>query len=156
MKTEVEKGLASHSSNKDTQHFMENSNSSMNNRLNPLKKIIFPLVDKLQVHLDIFPELAKDEKKLADSGFIVFNLCLNAQTFEKHTKCDAPYTVISVPNQLSKKHLQKKKGKFEINRLQIHNENDEKPPFVNIISYNSKHLFENILESFRRFLGKKY
>ena len=163
---------------------MENSISNMNNHFNPLKKTISPLVDKLHVHLDVFPELAKDDQKLADSGFIVFNLCLNAQTLEYHTECDASYTMISVPNQLSKKTSteKKNKGKFELNinehctmiiplevgtsfaysgfllthRQQIYNESDEKPPFVNIVSYNSKRLFENMFESFRRFLGKKY
>ena len=86
-----------------------------------------------------------------------------------------------MPVQLSKKNSlrRKNKGKFELNinkddtliipmevgtcftysgyllthRHQIHNPNDEANPFVNIVSYNSKRLFENMLQSFRRYLG---
>ena len=37
-------------------------------------------------------------------------------------------------------------------RQQIHNETSSAPPFINIVSYNSKRLFENMLQSFRRYL----
>ena len=38
-------------------------------------------------------------------------------------------------------------------RQQIHNETTDMLPFVNIASYNSKQLFENMLQSFRLYLG---
>ena len=116
-----------------------------------------------------------------EQGFLNYNLCLNAQTSKKHTECDASYTLITVPVQLSKKSGlgKKNKGKFELNineddtiiipmeigtcftysgyllthRQQIINPSDEANPFVNIVSYNSKRLFENMLQSFRRYLG---
>ena len=109
------------------------------------------------------------------------NLCLNAQTAVKHTECDASYTIISVPVQLEKKvNLRRKnQGKFELNineeltflvpidigtyfaysefllnhRQQIYMLNDQANPFLNIVSYNSKCLSENMLQSFRRYLG---
>ena len=37
-------------------------------------------------------------------------------------------------------------------RQQILNETSSAPPFINIVSYNSKRLFENMLQSFRRYL----
>ena len=37
-------------------------------------------------------------------------------------------------------------------RQQIYMLTDQAYPFLNIVSYNSKHLFENILQSFRRYL----
>ena len=142
------------------------------------------MVDKLQEHLDVLPELAKDKQKLADSGFIVFNLCLNAQTSEDIRSVMYLIRWYQFLINYPKKHLQEKinKGKFEINinehctintpievgtsfaysgfllthQQQIHNESDEIPPLVNIVSYNSERLFENMLESFRCFLGKNY
>ena len=38
-------------------------------------------------------------------------------------------------------------------RQQIHNETTDMAPFVNIAGYNSKRLFENMLQSFCRYLG---
>ena len=83
----------------------------------PLQKSISPLVDKLQVHLDMFPEKKKDECKIVEQGFLNYNLCLNVQTSKKHTECDASYTLITVPVQLSQKKIlqTKNKGKFELN-----------------------------------------
>ena len=42
---------------------------------------------------------------------------MNAQTAEKHTECDASYTVITVPNQVTTKFMdgKKTKGRFEFN-----------------------------------------
>ena len=38
-------------------------------------------------------------------------------------------------------------------RQQIYMLNDQGNPFLNIVSYNSKRLFENMLQSFRRYIG---
>ena len=96
--------------------FMERSIDNIHLSLTPLKKTISPLIDKLQVHLDIFPE-RKNECKLVDQGFVNYNVCLNAQTEQRHTECDASYTIISVPNQLAKETStgKKNKGRFELN-----------------------------------------
>ena len=42
------------------------------------------------------------DKKLANFGFVNYNLGFNAQTVEEHTECNALYTIICSPNQLSK------------------------------------------------------
>ena len=59
----------------------------------------------------------KHKRKLDEIGFVTYNLCLNARTAQKHTECDASYTVITVPNQVSTKFTdgKKYKGKCEIN-----------------------------------------
>ena len=41
------------------------------------KKTVSPLIDKLHVHLDIFPEEEEKNKNITEQGFINFNLCLN-------------------------------------------------------------------------------
>ena len=161
--------------------FMEISVESMHTHFAPLRKSISPLVSKLQVHIDAFPEKDKEDCKIAEYGFLNFNLCLNTQTAIKHTECDASYTIISVPVQLEKKVnlARKKQGKFELNineeltflipmdigtcftysgfllthRQQIYMLTDRANPFINIVSYISKHLIKNMLHSFRRYLG---
>ena len=164
--------------------FIEKTIDNMHTPFTPLKRSISPLIDKLQVHLDLFPEKRKKECMLVDQGFVNYNLCLNAQTEKKHTECDASYTVIAVPSQLGKVHSKEKKnkGRFELNldenktfiipmeigtsfvysgyllthHQQIHNLSYDTNPFVNIVSYNSKRLFENMLQSFRRYLGDNF
>ena len=49
--------------------------------------------------MDVFPEKQTSNKKLADNGFIMYSLCLNAQTAEKYTEYDALYMIIAVHNQ---------------------------------------------------------
>ena len=160
---------------------MERSINGINKQFGPLRKTISPFVDNLHVHVDVFPEMKSKNRKIANLGFINYNLCLNAQTAEKHTESDASYTIISVPTQLPKKNnsRRKNKGKFELNinnedtfiipmevgttfaysgfllthRQQIHKFSEDATPFTNVVSYNSKRLFENMLQSFRRYLG---
>ena len=62
---------------------MEVSIEGMNTHFAPLRKSISPLVSKLQVHIDAFTEKDKKDRKIAEYGFLNFNLCLNAQTAEK-------------------------------------------------------------------------
>lgn len=97
--------------------FMERSLDNIQKPFTPLQKTISPMIDKLQPHLNIFPDKTKKERKLVIQGFINYNLCLNAQTQQRHTECDASYTIISVPSQLDKVYLKEKKnkGKFELN-----------------------------------------
>ena len=60
----------------------------------------------------------KKKEQISDEiGFITYNLCLNAQTPEKHTECDTSYTVITVPNQVTTKFRDgiKNQGRFEFN-----------------------------------------
>ena len=67
--------------------------------------------------MDIFPDKQKNECKLVDQGFVNYNLCLDAQTEQRHTECDALYTIISVPSQLGKvisKEGGGDKGRFEL------------------------------------------
>ena len=165
-------------------HFMETSIEKMNIHFTPLRKSVSPMTSKLQVHVDAFVKKEKEHRKVAEYGFVNYNLCLNAQTTEKHTECDASYTIISVPFQLKKKVnlVRKNQGKFEMNinknctfviamdvgtcftysgflfthRQQIHMLTEHANPFINIVSCNSKRLFENTLQSFRRYLGNKF
>ena len=81
------------------------------------KRTISPLIDKLQVHLDIFPDKEKKEHVLVEQGFVNYNLCLNAQREHKHTECDASYTVISVPSQLGKVISKQKQIKTDLNSI---------------------------------------
>ena len=166
--------------NKSSLKFTEQTIKRLNTVFCPLENSISPLVDKLHVHLDVFPEKEMREKILANYGFISYNLCLNAETEQKHTECDASYTVISVPSQLHKKTHGRKwnKGRFELHinpnctfiipmdvgtsftysgyllthRQQIYRQSDDVPEFMNIVTYNSKRLFENMMQSFRRYL----
>ncbi len=55
---------------------MERTIDAFNVLFSPIKKSLSPLVDKLQVHLDVFPEKDEDHCKLADSGFILYNYVL--------------------------------------------------------------------------------
>ena len=107
---------------------------------------------------------------------MTFYLCMNAETQQAHTECDFSYTVISVPNQILSKAKNgfKNCGSFELiinsdstivipmtigkiftyffltHRQQIQNKSPSDKPFINIVSYSSKRLFENMMESFRR------
>ena len=53
---------------------MESTLLSMNKIFSPIKKSVSPMVDKLQAHLDIFPEVENREQKIAEYGFLNFNL----------------------------------------------------------------------------------
>ena len=114
--------------------------------------------------------------------YFYFNLYLDSQISETHTEYDASYTVIFVPNQIPREFPCKKKnkGNFELHindnclfmipmiiatsfvysgfllrhHQQINNKDENIPPFVNVVSNNSKRLFENMLESFRQYLGE--
>ena len=45
-------------------------------------------------------------------------------------------------------------GYLLTHRQQIHNQNLNEQPMVNFVSYNSKRMFENMMQSFRRFIGE--
>ena len=162
---------------------MEMATDLINNHCSPLKKTLSPNVANLQMHLNMFENRNKKDNQLATRGLVNYNLCLNVETEQAHTECDASYTVICVPNQI----LNKKRngstncGSFELiinsestvvipmvtigtvftysgflltHRQQIRNKTAGDEPFINIVSYSSKRLFENMMESFRRYLDK--
>ena len=103
-----------HKLENDIQGFMERSTDGINKQFGPLRKSISPLVVKLQIHLDAFPEKENKDCKIADHGFINFNLYLNAQTAEKYTQSNASYTIISVPTQLLKITIFEEKTKDDL------------------------------------------
>ena len=133
------------------------------------------------MHLNVFEERNKGNDVLRTRGFMNHNLCLNAETEQPHTECDSSYTIICVPNQKLNTHVPGHKnsacfqlvvspkttisipltvgtiltysGYLLIHCQQILNKDSNSNPFVNIVSYNSKQLFENMMESFRRYLG---
>ena len=45
---------------------------SMNTHFVPLRKSLSPLVSKLQVHIDTFPEKDKEDHKISEYGFLNF------------------------------------------------------------------------------------
>ena len=96
---------------------MESRIVLFNKILPPLRYSISPWINKLHVHVDVFPERETKDRKFADSGFITYNLCLNAQTEVKHTECDASYTIIAVPNQIMKEKWEKKKILLDLNLI---------------------------------------
>ena len=57
--------------------FMERSINGINRQFGPLRKTISPFVDKLHVHLDVFLETESKNRKIANLGFINYNLCFN-------------------------------------------------------------------------------
>lgn len=144
------------------------------------KNTLSPKVAKLQVHQDFYEEKEPEEKLLLKTGFINSFLCINARTSLFHTEMDSSYTIISVPNQnqSSTNEGKKNKGQFEFllneekkfiipmkvgsiitysgymitHRQQVTNLCDNSDPFINVVTYNSKRLFGNMLESFRRYI----
>ena len=144
------------------------------------KKAASPNIRHIQCHVGISSNGNKIQGDLFENGYINSHLCLNAETSEFHTECDSSYTVISVPSQLTRSNQNGEfnKGHFEIkinekkimvipmsagtiftysgfmlsHRQQIYKRNNSVRPFVNIVSYNSKRLFNNMMESFRRYL----
>ena len=161
---------------------METATNIINNLCSALKKTLSPNVANVQIHLNMFEERHENDNSLATRGLVNYNLCLNAETEEVHTECDSSYTVICVPNQIMNKNKNgsTNSGSFEFiinskstivipmtigtiftysgflltHRQQIRNKSTIDKPFVNIVSYSSKRLFENMMESFRRYLDK--
>jgi len=161
---------------------MEMAIDDVINCCSPLLKILSPNIANVQMHLNVFEERDQNDIDLASKGLLNYNLCLNAETKQPHTEYDSSYTVISVPNQIlnKTKYGHKNGGFFEMiinsestivipmtvgtiftysgylitHRQQIHDKDPIAKPFVNIVSYNSKRLFENMMESFRRCLDK--
>ena len=120
----------------------------------------------------------EEERNIQRQGFLSCHLCLNAQTNDLHTEPDASYTVISVSQRIKSLTNAEKtnKAQFEFmlngqeiliipmhpgtiisysgymltHRQQLVNFDPLALPFVNIVAYNSKRLFANLMESFHR------
>ena len=157
---------------------LEHSLQCFNNHFVPLKNKLSPKISTLQPFMDIYPERKYADKLLEKNGFINSHLCLNAQTASQHTEPDSSYTIITVPKQSKRtsKFGFENVGNFELiindgktivipmkigtiftysaymltHRQQIAQENSDNEPLINIVSYNSKRLFSNMIESFRR------
>ena len=128
--------------------------------------------------MDIYPDRTYKKRHLEKDGFINAHLCINAATEIKHTEHDSSYTVIVVPNQncTSSANGNNSPGRFELcinesttmlinlylgviftysgyvltHRQQLNRNLNESEDFINIVSYDSKRFFCNIMESFRR------
>ena len=150
----------------------------INNRFHPLRGKFSPKVSVMQNVMEIYPEKKYEEKELEKNGYINAHLCINAATEMEHTEHDSSYTIIVVPNQdnLSTANGIDAPGRFELvinesttmlinmypgimftysgymltHQQQLNRNLKESEDFVNIVSYNSKRLFCNIMESFRR------
>ena len=75
----------------------------INKHFTPLFKTLSPNVANIQLHLDVFDDRNKNDKKLSENGQLNYNLCLNTEMEQAHTECDFSYTVIFVPNQIQSK-----------------------------------------------------
>lgn len=157
---------------------LEHSLQCFNNQFPPLENKLSPKISTMQAYMDIYPEREYANKHLEKNGFINSHLCVNAQTTIEHTEPDSSYTIITVPkqNKTNSNSRFENVGKFELiindektivipmkigtvftysaymltHRQQIAHENSDNDPLINIVSYNSKRLFSNMMESFRR------
>ena len=156
---------------------MDKSLELVNCRFSPLRNNLSPKVSVMQWMLDIFPEKSYEERPVENNGFINSHLCINAETELPHTEHDSSYTLITVPqqNKINKsKRNNKARFEFVINeseniiinmkpatifsysgymithRQQVVKGIANSEPFINIATYNSKRLFSNLMESFRR------
>jgi len=147
-------------------------------RFIPLRNKHSPKVSAISSNMNMVVAPSKEEQNLEKKGFLSCHLCLNAQTQELHTEHDASYTIIAVPNKISSTSPNEtsNRAKFEImvntnelliipmhpgtiicysgymltHRQQIVDIDTLSLPFVNVVAYNSKRLFSNLMESFRR------
>ena len=156
---------------------LSDSLNLVNDRFLPLRNKLSPKVSVMQWMVDIFPEKGYEERPVENNGFINSHLCINAQTELPHTEHDSSYTLITVPQQNKiKKNKCNNKARFELvinetetivihmhpatifsysgymltHRQQVTEGSVDSEPFINIVSYNSKRLFNNLMESFRR------
>ena len=133
---------------------MEDAINNINNSCGTFATTLSPNVANIQMHLNVFENRDKDDIKLVSKGFMNYNLCLNAETEQPHTECDCSYTIIAVPNQMLIGTMFTYSGYLITHCQQIRYKDLNKKLFVNIVSYGSKRLFENMMESFQRYLDK--
>ena len=147
------------------------------------KKVASPNIANIQVHVTSCADDELDQDYNFKKGYVNSHLCLNAETRTYHTECDVSYTVVAVPSQPSKfgNEGEVNKGHFEFqinnefivvipmkvgivfsysgfmltHRQQIYRKDQTMSPFINIVLYNSKRLFNNMVTSFRRYLNDK-
>ena len=160
-------------------NLLEHSVTLMNNQFLPLRQKFSPKVAVMQNLLDINPEKKNKDRHLEKNGFINSHLCINAETEIAHTEHDSSYTIITVPPQSENSKSTNGKyslARFELvinsyttivigmypgvifsysgymltHRQQLNKSRKKNEMFVNIVSYNSKRLFSNLMESFRR------
>ena len=143
-------------------------------------KVISPKVANIQFHMGISSNGNHEQEQIFKQGYVNCHVCLNVQTRNFHTECNASYTAIAVPSQLKQTDNKGEHncGNFEIklnekkimvipmsvgvvfsylgymlsHRQQIYKKNDAFHPFINIVSYNSRRLLSNMVASFRRYL----
>ena len=154
----------------------------INNRFLPLRGKFSPKVSVMQNIMEIFPEKSSKNRSLENNGFINSHLCINAATEMEHTEHDSSYTIIVIPNQNTPSTFNgfNSRARFELvinetttilinmfprvmftysgymltHRQQLNEHMKESESFINIVSYNSKRLFCNVMESFRRDIGE--
>ena len=159
---------------------MESAIEHIKEACGPLSTSLSPNVANVQLYLNLFEDRGKKDIKLATKGILNYNLCMNAETEQPHTECDSSFTIICVPNQVMNKETNNPKniGSFEFiinpeetivvpmeigtiisysvflltHCQQIRNRDSKMKPFINLVSYNSKRLFKNMMASFRRHL----
>ena len=130
-----------------------------------------PKVSTVQCSMNKHAPGTKKEREVEKRGFLSCHLCLNVETQEQHTEPDASYTIIAVLNKINLTILQTRLGQFEFmlnesqliimpmhpctiitysgymltHRQQIMDLDALLLPFINIVVYNSKRLFANII-----------
>ena len=58
----------------------------INYNCTPLIKTISPLVNNVEMHLNVFEERNQQDIDLPTKGLVNYNLCLNAETEQAHTE----------------------------------------------------------------------
>jgi len=143
-----------------------------------IKNILSPSISVLQSHFNTFGTNMKsqDLSYFVNNGLINMHYCINTETMQYHTEQDQLYTIIAVPQQVQI-HQHKRQGanfEFYINeenifvvemfpntsfkysgyllthRQQLMKEQYKNHLFLNISTYCSKRLYDNMMKSFHR------
>ena len=143
--------------------------------------IISPKIGTLQNCLNLY-ESDDIKHQLPEYGYLNCHICFNTGTEIDHTECDSLYTIITVPNQpvMASKHQNFNNGVFQFvvdkdevvtlqmkpgvsfcysgfpltYQQQIYNKANDHPAFMNIVTYNSRMVFEHVMESFCRYVNE--
>ena len=143
-----------------------------------LKKILSPTISILQSHFEMFDsqEKIKRTEKFVKLGLSHLHYCGNAETRKFHTEQDQSYTIITVPQQHDMNWSNGHGANFEFyinsdttifiqmipntsfvysgylltHRQQLSLMRKQKSSFINIATYCSKRLFNNMSKSLER------
>jgi len=143
-----------------------------------IKNILSPSISLLQSHFDTFGTNIKSQNlsHFVNNGLINMHYCINTETMQYHTEQDQSYTIIAVPQQVQNNQQKRQGANFEFfineenillvemfpntsfmysgylltHRQQLMKEEYKNNLFINISTYCSKRLYDNMMKSFQR------